>query len=83
MREPTLKDTGLYSKEEARICLNCSERRCLGTCDRLKRERDRLYKENAPTPICEPKPEPKAIAKADDAPVEFIIPDVPPWTKED
>ena len=41
------KDDGLYSKEEACICLNCQQAKCIGKCERLKREKKRIHKEKS------------------------------------
>lgn len=81
MREPTLKEFGLYSEEEARICLTCEQKVCRGSCDRLKRERERIHKESLPPPLYELETVEEAT-KADDAPVEFIMPDTTPWPKQ-
>jgi hypothetical protein len=63
------KYDSLYSEAEARICLTCTEKRCQGTCDRLKAEKKRLYEESLPKPLYE----------VDE---EFVIPDESPWPKK-
>ena len=42
------EDDGIYGEAEARICLTCESKRCLGFCDRLKQERKRLHKKDKP-----------------------------------
>lgn len=74
-------ETGLYSKAEAFICLNCSETRCRGNCDRLRRERKRIARENKPE-----KPKKRKPAESPPSQLyiteEFDIPDEPPWPKK-
>jgi hypothetical protein len=62
-------DEGIYSEAEARICLTCESKRCLGECERLKQEKKRLYKESRPSPLYE----------IDE---EFSVPEEPPWPKK-
>ncbi len=62
------KDT-LYSEAEARICLNCTLKRCRGDCDRLRQEKRRLKAERKTQDISKPLK-------------EFSIPDQAPWEKK-
>ena len=68
MEKPRKYDR-LYNEAEARICLECTERTCKGYCERLKREKERIYRESLPTPIFE----------LDE---EFSLPDESPWPKK-
>ena len=43
-------DSKLYSEAEARICLTCTNKRCIGTCDRLKQEKKRIRAEQKAKP---------------------------------
>ena len=36
------KEDSLYSKDEANICLNCKQKRCIGKCERLKQEKQKI-----------------------------------------
>lgn len=40
------KDDGIYDKDEANICLTCSEKKCTGNCDRVRWERWKLKQKN-------------------------------------
>lgn len=40
------KEDGLYSKDEAFICLNCTEKKCTGNCERLRKEKAKIKRKN-------------------------------------
>lgn len=42
------KDSFVYSKDEADICLTCTYPHCKGTCDRVKAEKTKLKQPSQP-----------------------------------
>lgn len=43
------KDSFVYSKDEANICLTCTSLACRGSCDKLKAETKKLRQPSNPT----------------------------------
>ena len=49
MYDREMRDNDFVPKNpsaEAQICLNCTEKKCKGTCDRLRTERKKLKENN-------------------------------------